>query len=88
MKTDKTMTTEQKWQAEALHYAQNMSKAPDKETPDWIMHDYLQGIEAYKSALRKAIEEMKKGRYFGEFDEGFNAAIDNVLEVIDTVTPE
>jgi hypothetical protein len=51
------MTTEQKWQAEALHYAQNMSKAPDKETPDWIMHDYLQGIEAYKSALRKAIEE-------------------------------
>lgn len=40
----------------AMEYATKMSKAPDKETPDWIITDFLAGVEWYKNFLESLKE--------------------------------
>lgn len=44
----------QRIEQEAKLYAKNHSAAPDKDTPDWIVSDYMAGA---KSERNKTIDE-------------------------------
>lgn len=45
--------TESEINKAALDYATKMSKAPDKETPDWIITDFKAGVKWALSQLNK-----------------------------------
>lgn len=43
------MTTKERIEQDAKKYAINHSAAPDKETPDWIIQDFVSGAKSERN---------------------------------------
>ncbi len=78
------MTTEQKWEKVDAELAYSYHDRSE----EILLDVYLKRCrEAYKSALRKAIEEMI-ANMTDPFERGYRAALRELLEKLDTVDPE
>ena len=81
------MTAEQQWQ-EFDEKAEKMNLLYSGNHHGYgTASDYKKSREAYKSALRKAIEEEKGFEMNDAFDRGYKAALNFCLEKLETVEP-